>query len=47
MSGGKVFPEESVWTFADELGVRVYVANQISWPFFGRGTANMAQKASL
>ncbi|KAF9067009.1 NADH:flavin oxidoreductase 1 [Rhodocollybia butyracea] len=38
-----------VWAFADELGVRVYVANQMSWPFFGRGTANMqsGEKANL
>lgn len=27
----------AVWQFAEELGVRISVANQIEWGFFGRG----------
>lgn len=34
-----------VWTFADELGVNVKVANQIEWGFKGRGSISKAKKA--
>lgn len=27
----------TVWQFADDLGIRVTVAHQIEWGFFGRG----------
>jgi 2,4-dienoyl-CoA reductase-like NADH-dependent reductase (Old Yellow Enzyme family) len=36
-----------VWAFAEELGIRIYLANQISWGFFGRGTANLLKKSNL
>ncbi|KAE9392148.1 FMN-linked oxidoreductase [Gymnopus androsaceus JB14] len=32
-----------VWSFAEELGIRIYLANQISWGFFGRGSANLTK----
>lgn len=34
----------SVWAFAEELGVAITVANQISWGFFGRGIVKKQRK---
>lgn len=36
---GRMFQKNPglVWTFAEDLGVRVEVANQIGWGFGGRG----------
>ncbi|KAJ3800766.1 FMN-linked oxidoreductase [Lentinula aff. detonsa] len=33
-----------VWAFAEELGIRISLAKQISWGFFGRGTGNTSTK---
>ncbi|THU93524.1 FMN-linked oxidoreductase [Dendrothele bispora CBS 962.96] len=33
-----------VWRFAEELGVTVYLANQIGWPFYGRGSGSVASR---
>ncbi|CCM05995.1 uncharacterized protein FIBRA_08237 [Fibroporia radiculosa] len=30
----------TVWAFAEELGVAIAVANQIEWPFAGRGRSD-------
>ncbi|KAJ3990741.1 hypothetical protein F5050DRAFT_68569 [Lentinula boryana] len=34
-----------VWAFAEELGIRISLAKQISWGFFGRGTGNASKKS--
>ncbi|KAF5368861.1 hypothetical protein D9758_002879 [Tetrapyrgos nigripes] len=34
-----------VWTFAEELGIQLHVANQIAWGFYGRGVASRMVKA--
>ena len=38
---GRQFQKDpaSVWTFAEDLGVKVKVAHQIEWGFRGRGSA--------
>ncbi|KAH7871254.1 FMN-linked oxidoreductase [Lentinula edodes] len=33
-----------VWAFAEELGIRISLANQISWGFYGRGSGNTTKK---
>ena len=37
---GRAFQKNpgTVWAFAEDLGVTIHVAHQISWGFFGRGT---------
>ncbi|KAK7462888.1 NADH-dependent flavin oxidoreductase [Stygiomarasmius scandens] len=32
------------WRFAEELGVKIHVANQIGWGFYGRGSGAVASK---
>jgi hypothetical protein len=34
-----------VWDFAEELGVEINVANQIRWPFAGRGVVAKGKQA--
>ncbi|KAI5898416.1 NADH:flavin oxidoreductase 1 [Schizophyllum commune H4-8] len=38
---GKHFQKNpgAVWQFAEDLGTQIYVAHQIEWGFFGRGTS--------
>ncbi|KIK64023.1 hypothetical protein GYMLUDRAFT_241244 [Collybiopsis luxurians FD-317 M1] len=36
-----------VWAFAEELGTQIYVANQISWGFFGRGPRSIKENGKL
>ena len=44
---GRQFQKDpgTVWTFAEQLGVHIYVANQIGWGFFGRGSITRPNKA--
>lgn len=37
---GRMFQKDPalVWTFAEDLGVQINVANQIRWGFAGRGS---------
>ncbi|KAJ3712905.1 FMN-linked oxidoreductase [Lentinula raphanica] len=34
-----------VWAFAEELGIKISIAKQISWGFFGRGTGNASKRS--
>ena len=42
---GRQFQKEpgTVWKFADDLGITISAANQISWGFVGRGTVKTRQ----
>ncbi|KIK59189.1 hypothetical protein GYMLUDRAFT_44943 [Collybiopsis luxurians FD-317 M1] len=45
VSVGRYFQKNPglVWAFAEELGTQIYVANQISWGFFGPGPRSIKE----
>ncbi|KAF5391154.1 hypothetical protein D9757_003083 [Collybiopsis confluens] len=49
VSVGRQFQKNpgTVWAFAEELGTQIYVANQISWGFFGRGPRAIKESGKL
>ncbi|MCJ1309744.1 hypothetical protein MMC25_003405 [Agyrium rufum] len=46
---GRYFQKDPglVWTFAEQLGTEITVANQIAWGFKGRGVVSASRKAKM